>query len=82
MQMEPGFEKANEIYFRLGIIYKQQQKYNQSLEVRQRSISLANGRPANIPPVLQVHRQLAAAAADGRGHLVPDWPCPRAAEGL
>ncbi len=34
MQMEPTFEKANEIYFRLGIIYKQQQKYTQSLEVR------------------------------------------------
>lgn len=34
MQMQPEFEKANEIYFRLGIIYKQQQKYNQSLEVR------------------------------------------------
>lgn len=31
--MQPDFEKANEIYFRLGIIYKQQQKYNQSLEV-------------------------------------------------
>ena len=33
MRMEPGFEKANEIYFRLGIIYKQQQKFGQSLEV-------------------------------------------------
>ncbi|CAG8496979.1 3246_t:CDS:2, partial [Gigaspora rosea] len=32
MRMEPKFEKANEIYFRLGIIYKQQQKYDQSLE--------------------------------------------------
>ncbi len=31
--MQPDFEKANEIYFRLGIIYKQQQKYDQSLEV-------------------------------------------------
>ena len=31
--MQPDFDKANEIYFRLGIIYKQQQKYNQSLEV-------------------------------------------------
>lgn len=31
--MEPNFEKASEIYFRLGIIYKQQQKYMQSLEV-------------------------------------------------
>lgn len=33
MRMEPGFEKANEIYFRLGIIYKQQSKFQQSLEV-------------------------------------------------
>jgi lipoprotein NlpI len=33
MRMQPDFEKANEIYFRLGIIYKQQQKYGQSLEV-------------------------------------------------
>ncbi|TQW03091.1 transcriptional corepressor Cyc8 [Cordyceps javanica] len=32
MQIQPDFEKANEIYFRLGIIYKQQQKYPQSLE--------------------------------------------------
>ncbi|RYC60108.1 hypothetical protein CHU98_g6102 [Xylaria longipes] len=32
MQMQPDFEKANEIYFRLGIIYKQQSKYGQSLE--------------------------------------------------
>lgn len=31
--MAPEFEKANEIYFRLGIIYKQQQKFSQSLEV-------------------------------------------------
>lgn len=33
MRMQPDFEKANEIYFRLGIIYKQQNKYTQSLEV-------------------------------------------------
>lgn len=33
MQIQPDFEKANEIYFRLGIIYKQQSKFNQSLEV-------------------------------------------------
>ena len=33
MRMQPDFEKANEIYFRLGIIYKQQQKFTQSLEV-------------------------------------------------
>ena len=32
MHMAPNFDKANEIYFRLGIIYKQQQKYGQSLE--------------------------------------------------
>jgi TolA-binding protein len=34
MKMQPDFDKAHEIYFRLGIIYKQQQKYNESLEVR------------------------------------------------
>ena len=34
MRMDPHFDKANEIYFRLGIIYKQQQKFNESLEVR------------------------------------------------
>jgi glucose repression mediator protein len=33
MQIQPDFEKANEIYFRLGIIYKQQSKFVQSLEV-------------------------------------------------
>lgn len=33
MRMDPKYEKANEIYFRLGIIYKGQQKYAQSLEV-------------------------------------------------
>jgi tetratricopeptide (TPR) repeat protein len=36
MLMAPAFEKANEIYFRLGIIYKQQKKYQQSLEVCRR----------------------------------------------
>lgn len=33
MSINPDFEKANEIYFRLGIIYKQLSKFNQSLEV-------------------------------------------------
>lgn len=28
------FEKANEIYFRLGIIYKSQRKHELSLDVR------------------------------------------------
>ncbi|KAI8922192.1 hypothetical protein DFJ77DRAFT_482274 [Powellomyces hirtus] len=31
IRMEPKFEKANEIYFRLGIIYKQAGKYETSL---------------------------------------------------
>jgi hypothetical protein len=31
--MSIDFEKANEIYFRLGIIYKHQRKYSSSLEV-------------------------------------------------
>lgn len=33
LKMDAKFEKANEIYFRLGIIYKQQQKFEQSLKV-------------------------------------------------
>jgi tetratricopeptide (TPR) repeat protein len=39
MRMQPDFEKSNEIYFRLGIIYKQQQKYQSSLEVFIRSVT-------------------------------------------
>lgn len=38
MKMDPKFEKANEIYFRLGIIYKQQQKFDLSLQVSQRRV--------------------------------------------
>lgn len=38
MRMQPNFEKANEVYFRLGIIYKQQQKFQSSLEVRLQSM--------------------------------------------
>lgn len=39
MRMDPKSDKANEIYFRLGIIYKGQQKYSQSLEVNNTSYS-------------------------------------------
>jgi hypothetical protein len=42
MKMQPDFDKAHEIYFRLGIIYKQQQKYNESLEVRTHTTLLSN----------------------------------------
>ncbi len=33
LKMDSNFEKSNEVYFRLGIIYKQQAKYDSSLEV-------------------------------------------------
>lgn len=33
LKMDNKFEKANEIYFRLGIIYKQQMKHEQALDV-------------------------------------------------
>lgn len=42
MRMDPKFEKANEIYFRLGIIYKQNQKFSESLEVRPPSMTLVS----------------------------------------
>ncbi|KAJ1340665.1 hypothetical protein BSLG_004759 [Batrachochytrium salamandrivorans] len=32
IRMDPTFEKANEIYFRLGIIYKQERKFDLSLD--------------------------------------------------
>lgn len=73
MQMEPTFEKANEIYFRLGIIYKQQHKFPESLAVRAPFsvhilISL-------IVLVFQIHRCRPPASPYRRGHLVPNWTC-------
>ena len=78
MQIQPDFEKANEIYFRLGIIYKQQSKFNQSLEVRFqarifRELLLTR-------PVLQIHSKLTARAPHPGGYLVPDRTRPRAAK--
>ena len=73
MTMEPGFEKANEIYFRLGIIYKQQQKYDQSLEVGNET--LLHFEMANMVKVLQIHCPESTKTVDRGGHLVSDWPC-------
>ena len=75
MRMQPDFEKANEIYFRLGIIYKQQQKYNQSLEVR---IVLLSGLLLRLTLilVLQIHCYEPAKAIDRRGHMVSNRPRP------
>ena len=73
MNMQPDFEKANEIYFRLGIIYKQQQKYDQSLEVG--NGSLLHLEMANLVEVLQIYCSESTKALDRGGHLVSDWPC-------
>ena len=80
--MEPNFEKANEIYFRLGIIYKQQEKYRQSLEVSELIGSSFLPECANDGgPVLSLYRCRSSASTYRRGYLVSDWPCIRAAEG-
>jgi hypothetical protein len=55
MRMEPNFEKANEIYFRLGIIYKQQQKFQQSLEVSP-NVAVHIELPADMITVLPLYR--------------------------
>jgi general transcriptional corepressor CYC8 len=34
LKRDEEFEKANEICFRLGIVYKQQRKFKQSLDVK------------------------------------------------
>lgn len=62
MRMQPDFEKANEIYFRLGIIYKQQQKYHQSLEVFSAELLARNA--AYPPTVLQIYCDQPAEAID------------------
>lgn len=62
MRMEPGFEKANEIYFRLGIIYKQQQKFNQSLDVSLPPRRVTQS--SNMCTVLQVHRYKSSSTFD------------------
>ncbi len=77
MRIQPDFEKANEIYFRLGIIYKQQTKYQQSLEVscltRTKCIILT-------ATVFPLYHQRPPSSLDGGRRLVPDRPCARAAK--
>jgi tetratricopeptide (TPR) repeat protein len=80
MRMEPNFEKANEIYFRLGIIYKQQQKFNQSLDVSE--VCANHPINSNDTPVLQIHSHQPPSSSHGRGYLVPDRSRLRAAEGV
>lgn len=81
MRMQPDFEKANEIYFRLGIIYKQQQKYSQSLEVLDNHFcQLSMSQTLTRHAVFQVHCYRSSATVDRRGHLVPDRACSRAAK--
>lgn len=61
MQMQPDFDKAHEIYFRLGIIYKQQSKYSRSLEVcapdHCRSLGLSWLTPFSASSTLSTHRR-------------------------
>lgn len=78
MRMQPDFEKANEIYFRLGIIYKQQQKYHQSLEVFSDELLAWNA--AYPSTVLQIYCDKPAEAINGGRYLVSDRTCSRAAE--
>jgi glucose repression mediator protein len=74
MRMAPDFDKANEIYFRLGIIYKQQGKYQQSLEVHQAPLSHAR-HSTNSLSVLSIHCWSSANAIERDGHLVPSGTC-------
>lgn len=81
MRMEPNFEKANEIYFRLGIIYKQQQKFQQSLEVSQLRMKVLSCDITNNATVLPLHCHRPSQASQRGRHLVPDRSRARAAEG-
>ena len=74
MTMQSDFEKANEIYFRLGIIYKQQRKYQESLEVGlpccHWQLIQANGAICSVFPL---HRPRSAPTSQSRRYLVPNW---------
>lgn len=81
MEMDPKFEKANEIYFRLGIIYKQQMKHDLSLQVREVSARrLMNVILMHI--VLQIYSSQSSSALDRNRYLVPDWTRVRTEKGL
>jgi hypothetical protein len=85
------FEKANEIYFRLGIIYKQQHKYPSSLDVRffpplpflqleQRLIRFLSILSLSTL-VLPLHSQGSTSSVDRGRHLVSDRSRSRVSEG-
>ena len=80
MRMQPDFEKANEIYFRLGIIYKQQQKYQQSLEVGylQRYNHHRKHDTDQLYLVFPIHCLRSTNPIDRGRYLVPNWSRPRA----
>jgi len=78
--MAPEFDKANEIYFRLGIIYKQQAKYQQSLEVFDSANVEIDEVDANIYAVLSIHCEKSSTTLEPNRYLVPDRPCFRTAE--
>lgn len=75
MQMQPDFEKANEIYFRLGIIYKQQAKFGQSLEVCLMTRDYTTQHPLTETTVLQIYCTFSSATLDRGGYLVPNRTC-------
>lgn len=75
MRMDATFDKANEIYFRLGIIYKQQHKYSQSLEVSKPARAYPHLSHLLIRAVFQLHHQQSTEAPHGGRYLVPDRTC-------
>lgn len=75
------FDKANEILFRLGIIYKQQGKYPQSLDVR--SLAFVGLPWLVLKPmsaVFRAHITQPTKSTCACRHLVSDGTCVRAAE--
>ena len=77
MHMAPDFAKGTEIYFRLGIIYKQQHKYEASLEVCH---TIFYAQLLLTMVVLSIHRKQPSSPPYGGRHLVPNWTRLRAVE--
>lgn len=81
LAVETDFEKSNEIFFRLGIIYKQQRKSQQSLEVRSLRALVEIFAFLTLLVsfvVFPLHSQQSSSSSHGDRHLVPNWSCLRA----
>ncbi|EUC54603.1 transcriptional corepressor cyc8 [Rhizoctonia solani AG-3 Rhs1AP] len=69
--MDQDFNKADEIFFRLGIIYKQQQKYEEALKCFERIRGNPPAPLTNIDIWFQIGHVYAQMKDVSMWHLIP-----------